>query len=83
MKHLLRVLFISILVSLCVGYYIRQDDFTLGNKVIGFTVLFGIFIFMPLFLYHRWKGKNIKDYMLTQENLDRMKNKTGEKPDNQ
>ena len=83
MKYLLRFFFICILISLGIGYYLRSTDFVLGNKVIGFTVIFGIFIFMPLFLYHRWKGKKLKDYVLSQENLDKMKAKSPEKLDNQ
>ncbi len=83
MKHLLRFFFVCILIALGVGHYLRGDDFKLGNKVIGLTVVFGIFIFMPLFLYHRWKGKKLKDYVLSQENLDKMKSKSTEKHDNQ
>jgi len=28
---------------------------------------------MPLFLYHRWKGKQLKDYTLSEENLKKMR----------
>jgi hypothetical protein len=27
---------------------------------------------MPVFIYHRWKNKNVKDYMLTKENIEKM-----------
>ena len=30
---------------------------------------------MPLFLYHRWKGKRLEDYTLTKEKMDKMKDK--------
>ncbi len=80
MKHFLRFLFICIVISIAVGYYVRTDDYTTGNKIIGFTVLFGIFIFMPLFLYHRWKGKNYKDYMLSEENFKKMREKGPKEP---
>jgi hypothetical protein len=28
---------------------------------------------MPLFLAHRWKGKKLKDYTLSDENLKKMR----------
>jgi len=31
-----------------------------------------VFVF-PLFSYYRWKDKKVADYMLTQENLDKMR----------
>jgi hypothetical protein len=27
---------------------------------------------MPLFIYHRWKNRSVKDYMLTKENIKKM-----------
>jgi hypothetical protein len=27
---------------------------------------------MPLFIYNRWKNKDIKDYMLTEESIKKM-----------
>jgi len=47
----------------------------LGDKIIGLSVLFSSFIFMPLFLYNRWKDKDIKDYVLDKEKLDEMRKK--------
>ena len=74
MKLLLRVLFVCILCSLFYGIYHKfQLNFKEGERIIGFTVLAGAFIFLPLFLYHRWKGKRLQDYTLSQENLKKMK----------
>ena len=50
-------------------------EFNTGEFIIGFTVLTGSFIYLPLFLYHRWKGKKLKDYTLNEENLKKMKKK--------
>ena len=49
----------------------------LGDVIIGVSVLVGTFIFMPLFLAHRWKGKKLKDYTLSDENLKKMKENSG------
>ena len=73
MKWFLRIFFVLILVNIIVGYVIRQENLLLGEKWIGFSVAIGFFVFMPLFLAHRWKGKQLKDYTLSPENLKKMK----------
>ncbi|MCH1548540.1 MAG: hypothetical protein L7S44_08295 [Flavobacteriaceae bacterium] len=50
-----------------VYFEISADKLT-GSGVVGL-----FFIVFPLFSYYRWKDKNVEDYMLTQENLDKMK----------
>ncbi|MDA9201653.1 hypothetical protein N9O58_01940 [Flavobacteriaceae bacterium] len=73
MKWFLRIFFVLVLANICVGYAIRQDDMPLGEKWIGLSVAIGFFIYMPIFLVHRWKGKQLKDYTLSPENLKKMK----------
>ena len=76
MKALLRFLFSAILMSLAFGFYYKNTThIEVGNKIIGFTVLFAAFVFLPLFLYHRWKGKRLKDYTLSDENLKKMRDR--------
>ena len=75
MKYFLRILFLGIMISLPYGLYINSSGNTLlGNKIIGFTVLSASFVFMPIFLVHRWKGKKLKDYTLSKENLEKLRN---------
>lgn len=74
MKYFLRLLFLLIMTSLITGLYVNNTgDTLLGKKIIGFTVLTAAFVFMPIFLVHRWKGKNLKDYTLSKENLDKLR----------
>lgn len=74
MKWLVRILAFIILVSFGVGFYIREtDDVLKGDRIIGITVLATVFILMPIFLAYSWKGKKLQDYMLTKENIDKMK----------
>lgn len=74
MKYFLRLLFLLIMISLITGLYVKNTgDTLLGNKIIGFTVLAAAFLFMPVFLVYRWKGKNLKDYTLSKENLDKLR----------
>lgn len=70
MKYLIVLLLIASLTSIACGYLLDVDY---GEKLIGFGVI-GLFILVfPLFSYYRWKDKNLKDYMLTKENLDKMR----------
>ena len=72
MKYFLTVLFISILISLGIGFYLKPEDEATGNLIIGLTLMAGFFVLMPLFIYHRWKNRSVKDYMLTKENIEKM-----------
>ena len=74
MTKILWFIFILILVALGCGIYIKnQIDFVTGERIIGFTVLTGAFLYLPLFLHHRWKDKRLKDYTLSEENLKKIK----------
>lgn len=70
MKYAILISFILALGSIICGFIF---ELPYSQKLIGFGVI-GLFIVVfPLFIYYRWNGKNIKDYMLTQENLDKMR----------
>tara|TARA_A100000164_G_C21739093_1_gene691398 strand:+ start:607 stop:843 length:237 start_codon:yes stop_codon:yes gene_type:complete len=74
MRNFLWFLFISILISLVIGIYFKNSvNVVTGERIIGFTVLTGAFIYLPFFLYHRWKDKRLQDYTLSEENLKKMK----------
>ncbi|WP_233586857.1 hypothetical protein [Formosa maritima] len=56
--------------SILAGYLL---DLEYSEKLIGFGVV-GLFILVfPLFSYYRWKDKNVKDYMITKESLEKMR----------
>lgn len=44
------------------GYYFNTEKLAEGEKFIGIGVLIFAFILMPLFIYHRYKNKNLRDY---------------------
>ena len=48
-------------------------DSEYSQKLIGFGVVGLFLVVFPLFSYYRWKDKNVKDYMITKENLDKMR----------
>ena len=76
MKYLITFLLVASLSSIVCGYIL---DVPYSQKLIGFGVI-GLFILVfPLFSYYRWKDRNLKDYMLTKENIDKMRKNQSEK----
>lgn len=71
MKYIIAFLFIVSIASIVAGYFL---DVSYTEKLIGFGVVSLFIVVFPLFSYYRWKGKDVKDYMLTKENLDKMRN---------
>ncbi|GAA3645481.1 hypothetical protein [Flavivirga jejuensis] len=70
MKYIILFLFLAALGSIVTGYVIDNEW---SQKLIGFGVLGLFLVVFPLFSYYRWKDKDLKDYMLTKENLDKMR----------
>lgn len=73
----LLILFISVAIALSMvyGFYLKQSGNSItGDRIIGLCILAASFVLMPLFMYYRWKGKDLRRYMLTPENLERMNN---------
>ena len=70
MKYVILFLFMASLGSIAVGFIVES---AYSQKFIGFGVMGLFFIAFPVFAYYRWKDKDIKDYMLTKENLDKMR----------
>ena len=78
MKHLIWFLFITTLVSMLIGLII---ELPYSNKLVGFGVIGLCAVVFPLFSYYRWKDKKIADYMLTSENLEKMREYNDSKKD--
>ena len=83
MKYLIWFLFLASMCSIFLGLslpdsdtidtQIKAKEIAYSDKLIGFGVLTLFLVVFPLFSYVRWKDKNLKDYMLNQENLDKMR----------
>ncbi|WP_240793845.1 hypothetical protein [Antarcticibacterium arcticum] len=72
----MKILGILILLAVGTGFYFRiNDDFVMGDRIIGLAVLAFAFILMPIFLYVRWKGKKLEDYTLSDKNMKKMKDR--------
>lgn len=70
MKYVIWFFFIASLGCILAGYFLDVD---FSEKLIGGGVVGLFFVVFPLFSYYRWKDKDPKDYMITQENIDKMR----------
>lgn len=72
-RYLSLFIVLASLGSIVYGFTLLEEAPVTGNKFIGFGVV-GIFLLaMPLFLIFESRGKKMKDYMLTDENIRKMK----------
>ena len=79
MRIVLIILFLLIAASVAFGFYIKPEDYRTGEFCIGIGISALFFLWMPLFIYHRWRKRNFKDYMLTKENIDKMRQEGDDK----
>jgi len=62
MKLVLNILLVLVLGGLAYGFYLQNLGDSSGQIIIGISVLVIAFAFMPLFIFHRYKNKNLKDF---------------------
>lgn len=62
MKLVLRLILLLALALIGYGYYLNSTANGMGEKFIGSGVLVFAFILMPLFIYHRYKNKDLRNY---------------------
>jgi hypothetical protein len=69
MIYVIRFLLIVILILIAYGYYIKETVGKIGDKYIGIAVLLIAFVFLPLFIYHRYKNKKLSDFQIDMEKI--------------
>ncbi len=83
MKYIILLIFLTSLGSIIYGFTLPETETDLADKFIGSGTAGLFLVAMPLFIFTAAKGKNMKDYMLTDENIRKMRKKDTEKPENQ
>ena len=73
MKYILQFLVLLSIIGICYGLYLKPVNTETGDLFVGLSLVLLIFITMPIFIYRRWKNKDVKDYMLTKENIEKMR----------
>ncbi|WP_439128549.1 hypothetical protein [Polaribacter sp.] len=69
MKKVLIVLFIVFLVWMAIGGYLINNEHEKAKIVMGLGVLYLSFIFMPIFIYYRYKDGKYKKYIINDDKL--------------
>jgi hypothetical protein len=69
MKLLLKVLFIIFLLWMTIGGYLEYTKHPKGPIVMGLGVMYLSFVFMPMFIYWRYKDGKYKKYILNDKTL--------------
>ena len=83
-NYIILLVLIASFVSIIYGFNLKTENEPVAHKYIGFGTAGLFLVAMPLFLYKESKkGKQMKDYMLTKENIEKMQRKEREKTDNQ
>lgn len=83
MKYLIIAIVLISFGLIIYGFNLEGEQADTANKYIGSGTL-GLFLLaMPLFLIKESKGKNFKNYMLTDDNVRKMQGKKPRNTDNQ
>lgn len=83
MKYFILLIVFASFGSIIYGFNLPEENEALADKFKGAGTVGLFLVAMPLFLYNYSKGKKMKDYMLTEENILKMRRKESEKPENQ
>jgi uncharacterized membrane protein len=75
LKYVIVIIVIASAASILYGFNIKEESEAIGNKYIGVGTIGLFLIAMPLFLIKESKGKKMEDYMLTKENIEKMRKK--------
>jgi len=62
MKAVLTTILVIVIGFVAYGYYINAETLGEGEKYIGVGVLILAFILLPLFVYHRYRNKDLRNY---------------------
>lgn len=79
MKFVISTMLIVVLGMLGYGFYVKSTGDANGEIIIGLGVLMIAFVLMPLFIYHRYKNKDLssfemKDFMKKVKEEEEKKN---------
>lgn len=69
MKTLIKVTFIIFLVWMIIGAYLLNTEHSKAQIVMGLGVMYLSFIFMPLFIYYRYRDGRYKKYIINDKKL--------------
>lgn len=83
LKYLIVLVVLASFSAIIYGFTIKEEKPLVANKYIGAGTSGLFFVAMPLFLFMASKGKDMKNYMLTKENIKKMQSKEDKNTENQ
>ena len=69
MKLALKIMFIIFILWMLTGGYLIKNQHEKAQVVMGLGVFFLSFLFMPLFIYYRYKDGKYKKYIINDQKL--------------
>lgn len=69
MKQVSQILFIIFIVWIAIGIYLLNTEHEKAQIVMGLGVFFFSFIFMPVFIYYRYRNGKYKKYVINDRTL--------------
>jgi amino acid permease len=79
MKLAINIMFVIFLVWMITGLYLVNTDHEKAQIVMGLGVFYFSFLFMPFFIYYRYRDGKYKKYILTDEKLKQAFDQQGKK----
>lgn len=64
MKTILKIILVIVIGFVAFGYYMNSNNNGEGEKFIGIGVVLFAFILIPLFIYHRYNGRDLSRYSI-------------------
>jgi len=64
MKIVLKTFFIFFIFALIIGIYLKYNNHPKADIILGLDILFLSFIFMPLFIFYRYRNGKYKKYVI-------------------
>lgn len=69
MKLALKIMFVIFLIWMTIGIYLVNQEHEKAQIVMGLGVFYFSFLFMPFFIYYRYRDGKYKKYILNDEKL--------------
>ena len=83
LKYIVLLITLASFSSIIYGFSLGEEQTKASHKFIGLGTIGLFLVAMPLFLYKESKGKDMKNYMLTKENIKKMQENERENTENQ
>jgi hypothetical protein len=79
MKIALKIMFVIFLVWITIGLYLVNTQHEKAQVVMGLGVFYFSFLFMPFFIYYRYRDGKYKKYILNDQKLKEAFSQQGKK----